>query len=48
MQRSDNAALQKEVQLLKDHPMSVELIKGNEKKTKFYTGLTTFYLYFTV
>ena len=37
------SALEKEVQLLKDRPMSVNFIKGDDKRTKFYTGLTTFF-----
>ena len=42
------SALQKEVQLLKDRPMSVDFIKGDDKRTKFYTGLTTFFLFTTI
>ena len=46
--KSDKSALQKEVQLLKDHPMSVGYIRDDDKRTKFYTGLTTFYLFQTL
>ena len=45
---SDKCVLQKEVQLLKDRPMSVGFIRGDDKRTKFYTGLTTFFLFQTV
>ena len=46
--KSDKSVLQKEIQLLKDHPMSVGFIRGDDKKKKFYTGLTTFILFQTV
>lgn len=46
--KSDKSVLQKEIQLLKDHPMSVGFIRGDDKRTKFYTGLTTFILFQTV
>ena len=46
--KSDKSILQKEVQLLKDHPMGVGFIRDDDKRTKFYTGLTTFYLFQTV
>ena len=42
---SDKSVLQKEVQLLKDHPIGVGFIRDDDKRTKFYTGLTTFYLF---
>ena len=47
-QRLENSVLQKEVQLLKDHPMSVNFIRDCDKRTKFFTGLTTFFLFTTV
>ena len=47
-QSLENSALQKEVQLLKDHPMSVDFIRDCDKRTKFFTGLTTFLLFTTV
>ena len=37
-QRLENSVLQKEVQLLKDHPMSVNFIRDCDKRTKFFTG----------
>ena len=40
--KSDKSVSQKGVQLLKDHPMSVGFIRGDDKRTKFYTGLMTF------
>ena len=46
--KSDKSILQKEVQLLKDHPMGVGFIRDDDKRTKFYTGLTTFYLFQTL
>ena len=47
-QSLENSELQKEVQLLKDHPMSVDFIRDCDKRTKFFTGLTTFLLFTTV
>ena len=43
-QRLENSVLQKEVQLLNDHPMSVDFIRDCDKRMKFFTGLTTFFL----
>ena len=45
---SDKSALQKEVQLLKEHPMDVGFIRDDDKKAKFYTGLTTFFIFQTL
>ena len=45
---SDKFVLQTEVQLLKEHPMGVGFIRDGDKRTKFYTGLTTFYIFQTV
>ena len=47
-QRLENSVLQKEVQLLKDHPMSINFTRDCDKRTKFFTGLTTFFLFTTV
>ena len=45
---SDKSVLQTEVQLLKEHPMGVGFIRDDDKRTNFYTGLTTFYIFQTV
>ena len=45
---SDKSVLQKEVQLLKEHPMGVGFIRDDDKRTKFCTGPTTFYIFQTV
>ena len=47
-QRLENFILQKEVQLLNDRPMSANFIRDCDKRTKFFTGLTTFFLFTTV
>ena len=47
-QRLENSVLQKEVQLLKDRPMSINFIRDCDKRTKFFTGFTTFFLFTTV
>ena len=46
--KSDKVVLQKEVQLLKNHPVRVATIWNDDKRTKFYTGFTTFLLFQTV
>ena len=47
-QRLENSVLRKEVQLLKDRPISVNFIRDCDKRTKFFTGLTIFFLFTTV